>query len=149
MMGIEESLELSLDFSKLEVVVASGVKCIPLVIQDYQTRQVLIVGYVNEAALEHTRRTGFATLWSTSRGELWEKGSTSGDRLRVVEIWVNCEQNSVLYLVNLEGKGACHTQDEDGQPRVSCFYRKLKQPFTELSSSNPLPRRELLLDGLE
>jgi phosphoribosyl-AMP cyclohydrolase len=131
-MNIEDSSELTLDFNKLEGVVATGAHCIPLVIQDYLTKQVLIVGYVNQVALEHTQKTGYATLWSTSRGELWEKGKTSGDRLKMVEIWVNCEQNSLLYLVIPEGAGACHTRDEAGKSRVSCFYRKL----TEAGSLN-------------
>lgn len=129
-MSLENSTLLELDFTKLERVGATLSQCIPLVIQDFNTRQVLIVGYVNEIALEHTRNTGYATLWSTTRGELWEKGATSGDRLKVNEIWVNCEQNSLLYLVTPEGKGACHAKDENGQSRVSCFYRQLGEDDT-------------------
>ena len=72
-----------------------------------------------------TIKTGHATFWSTSRNELWEKGATSGDVLEIVEIRVNCEQNSLLYLVRPLGKGACHTKDKNGVARSSCYYRKL------------------------
>jgi phosphoribosyl-AMP cyclohydrolase len=66
-----------------------------------------------------------ATFWSTSRNELWIKGKTSGDFLEIVEIRVNCEQNSILYLVTPKGKGACHTKDSTGQARTGCYYRKM------------------------
>ena len=64
-----------------------------------------------------------ATFWSTSRNELWIKGKTSGDYLELIEVRVNCEQNSLLYLVKPVGKGACHTKNEDGTPRRGCYYR--------------------------
>ena len=71
-------------------------------------------------------KTGLATFWSTSRNELWVKGATSGDTLQLVDVRVNCEQNSLLYLVRLLGGGVCHTRDADGHTRRTCYYRSLK-----------------------
>ena len=123
---IEEGTELNLDFTKLKKVVQCGEDIIPAVAQDHQTGEVLIVGYVNAFALETAQAEGMATFWSTSRNELWIKGKTSGDFLEIVEIRVNCEQNSILYRVIPKGKGACHTKDSNGFPRKGCYYRKVK-----------------------
>jgi phosphoribosyl-AMP cyclohydrolase len=70
-----------------------------------------------------------ATFWSTSRNELWIKGKTSGDFLEIIEICVNCEQNSLLYRVRPKGKGACHTKNLEGIPRSGCYYRSIKNNF--------------------
>ena len=70
---------------------------IPAVAQDAESGEVLIVGYINELALNTAQKEGMATFWSTSRNELWVKGKTSGDYLEIVDICVNCEQNSILY----------------------------------------------------
>ena len=67
-----------------------------------------------------------ATFWSTSRNEFWIKGATSGDYLEIVDIRVNCEQNSLLYRVRLKGKGACHIQDGNGVSRHGCYYRRIE-----------------------
>lgn len=122
---VEHGSQLQLDFDKLAKVAACGQPLIPVAVQHADTKEVLIIAYVNPQALEHTLRTGNATFWSTSRNELWEKGATSGDVLRVVEIRVNCEQNSLLYIVKPLGKGACHVKKADGTPHMSCFYRRL------------------------
>ena len=122
---LEEGSELNLDFSKLKKVAACGEDIIPAIAQDHETGEVLIVGYANELALKTAKIEGMATFWSTSRNELWIKGKTSGDFLEIIEIRVNCEQNSILYMVKPRGKGACHTKDENGVPRQSCYYRKL------------------------
>ena len=118
-MSKEYTKELLLDFG------ADGKELIPVVTQDYSTREVLILAFVNREAFEETRRSGYATYWSRSRNELWKKGLTSGDMLRVEEIRINCEQNSLLYLVTPEGKGACHAKNEDGNPFRSCYYRRI------------------------
>lgn len=123
--ALEEGRELQLDFFKLGKVAACGEDLLPAVAQDVVSGEVLIVGYVNALALETARREGLATFWSTSRNELWIKGRTSGDTLRIEEIRVNCEQNSVLYRVRLEGRGACHTRDPNGTPRHGCYYRRI------------------------
>ena len=122
---LEEGDVLNLDFSKLKKVVECGEDIIPAIAQDYETGEVLIVGYANELALRTAKIEGMATFWSTSRNELWIKGKTSGDFLEIIEIRVNCEQNSILYKVKPRGKGACHTKDADGIPRQGCYYRKL------------------------
>lgn len=131
---LEEGDEILLDFKKLQKVAQSEDPVIPAVAQDVDSKEVLIVGYANEKALRHTLETQKATFWSTSRNELWLKGLTSGDVLELVEIRVNCEQNSLLYLVRMVGKGSCHTKDKEGKTRFGCYYRKIqdgKLVFTE------------------
>ena len=126
----EENKELSLDFMKIANVYACGKAVIPVVIQDSITKDVLILGYANKKALDHTLKTKKATLWSTSRNELWVKGDSSGQSLPIVEIRVNCEQNSLLYLVNSPSEGACHTKDNQGRYRSSCYYRSINEDNT-------------------
>jgi len=123
--GLEEGRELQLDFDKLAKVAQTGVPVLPAVVQDARTGEVLIVAYVNREALDYTLEHKIAAFWSTSRNELWVKGATSGDSLRLVEVRVNCEQNSLLYRVEPLGKGACHTKDADGSTRTSCYYRRI------------------------
>ena len=120
---LENGTVLSLDFKKLSKVAACGEDLIPAVAQDAETGEVLIVGYANELALNTTFEQGMATFWSSSRNELWIKGKTSGDYLEIVEVRVNCEQNSVLYRVHPKGQGACHVKDEQGVARKGCYYR--------------------------
>jgi len=122
---LENGTQLSLDFKKLAKVVACGEDLIPAVAQDADTGEVLIVGYVNQIALDTAFKEGMATFWSSSRNELWIKGKTSGDYLEIVEVRINCEQNSVLYRVRPKGQGACHVKDEKGVARQGCYYRKL------------------------
>ncbi|MBO7435938.1 phosphoribosyl-AMP cyclohydrolase [bacterium] len=122
---LEEGSQLTLDFTKLKKVAMCGADVLPVAVQNAETGELLIIAYVNQEAFEHTLKTGNATFWSTSRNELWEKGATSGDVLKIVEIRVNCEQNSLLYLVRPVGKGACHTKDSKGTARSSCYYRRI------------------------
>lgn len=82
------------------------------------SREVLMVAYMNAEALARTRETGLAHFWSRSRGSLWLKGETSGHFLRVEEVRVDCDQDALVLLVRPEGP-ACHTG------AVSCFYRRL------------------------
>ena len=107
-----------------------GQKLLPVVTQDFKTKDVLILSFVNKEAYEETVRSRYATYWSRSRNELWKKGLTSGDMLHIEEIRVNCEQNSFLFLVTPEGKGACHAKKEDGLPYHSCYYRKIAENGT-------------------
>jgi phosphoribosyl-AMP cyclohydrolase len=105
-----------MDYSKL-----SGL--IPAVIQDAESAEVLMVGFMNEEALALTRRTGFATFFSRSRNKMWMKGETSGNRLQVVEILVDCDDDTVLVKVKRQGDGnVCHTGER------SCFFRTLAGP---------------------
>jgi phosphoribosyl-ATP pyrophosphohydrolase/phosphoribosyl-AMP cyclohydrolase len=92
-----------MDFSKL-----GGL--IPAVIQDVDTSEVLMVGFMNEEALAVTERTGFATFFSRTRNTLWTKGETSGNRLKVVETLVDCDEDTLLLKVRRLGDGnVCHT----------------------------------------
>lgn len=122
---LEEGSTLALDFNKLAKVAAAG-EVLPVVVQNADTGEVLILAYANRKALEYTIEHKVATFWSTSRGELWIKGATSGDTLELVEVRVNCEQNSLLYRVRPLGQGACHTKDKNGKARNSCYYRRIK-----------------------
>lgn len=97
---------------------ASGL--IPAVVQDANTRQVLMVAYVSAESLQQTLETGETVFWSRSRRELWHKGETSGNVQRVREIRVDCDGDTLLFLVDPAGP-ACHTGE------VSCFYRTLEE----------------------
>jgi phosphoribosyl-AMP cyclohydrolase len=102
-----------MDYSKL-----AGL--IPAVIQDSENAEVLMVGFMNDEALALTRTTGFATFFSRTRNKLWMKGETSGNRLKVVDILVDCDEDTVLVKVIREGDGnVCHTGER------SCFFRTL------------------------
>ena len=103
-----------MDFTKLDGL-------IPAVVQDDDSGEVLMVGFMNEEALNVTRRSGFATFFSRSRGTLWMKGETSGNRLAVQRILVDCDDDTVLLRVKRLGDGnVCHTGER------SCFYRVLE-----------------------
>ena len=129
---LENGTILSLDFRKLSKVAACGEDLIPAVAQDAETGEVLIVGYANQLALDTTLKEGMATFWSSSRNELWIKGKTSGDYLEIIEVRVNCEQNSILYRVRPKGQGACHVKDENGVARKGCYYRVLNKQKNSL-----------------
>jgi phosphoribosyl-AMP cyclohydrolase len=122
---LEEGTSLALEFDKLARIGASGQRVVPVVLQHAGTGAVLFVGYANREALRETLRRREAVLWSTSRNELWHKGATSGDVLDVVEVRVNCEQNSLLYKVVPRTGGACHTVGADGRARPACYYRRI------------------------
>ena len=93
---------------------------IPAVIQDAESHEVLMVGFMNDEALALTRDNGFATFFSRTRNKLWMKGETSGNRLEVVEMLTDCDDDTVLVKVKRQGDGnVCHT----GQR--SCFYTTL------------------------
>lgn len=127
---LEEGARLDLDFAKLRKVAAGREDVIPAVAQDAATGEVLILGYANRLALDTALRERKAVFWSTSRNELWVKGLTSGDFLELLEVRVNCEQNSVLYRVRPAGQGACHTKGEDGRSRSGCYYRRIRPDGT-------------------
>ncbi|MHB0937167.1 MAG: phosphoribosyl-AMP cyclohydrolase [Armatimonadota bacterium] len=120
--SIEECDELKLDFAKLAKATAQCPDIIPVAVQDVDTREVILVAYTNEAALKKCIETRIATFWSTSRNELWIKGLSSGHYFDLLEIRVNCEQNSLVYLVRNRGEGICHTRNAAGKAR-NCYYR--------------------------
>ncbi len=120
----------TLDFSKLQGL-------IPAVVQDVDTREVLMVGFMNEEAWEHTRRTGFATFFSRTRGKLWTKGETSGNRLQVVRTLIDCDQDTLLIEARCLGDGVvCHTGER------SCFFTEIADGGADrLSQGSGEPRR--------
>jgi phosphoribosyl-AMP cyclohydrolase len=92
-----------MDFTKL-----NGL--IPAVIQDDVSGEVLMVGFMNEEAQERTRVSGYATFFSRTRNTLWMKGETSGNRLRVIQMLTDCDNDTLLLKVTCEGEGrVCHT----------------------------------------
>jgi phosphoribosyl-AMP cyclohydrolase len=102
-----------MDFTKLDGL-------IPAVIQDAESAEVLMVGFMNEEALALTKQTGFATFYSRTRNKLWMKGETSGNRLEVIEMWTDCDDDTLLLKVKRQGDGnVCHTGER------SCFYTKV------------------------
>jgi phosphoribosyl-AMP cyclohydrolase len=103
-----------MDFTKLDGL-------IPAVVQDDESGEVLMVGFMNQEALAATQRNGVATFFSRSRGKLWTKGETSGNRLAVRRILVDCDDDTVLLRVTRLGDGnVCHTGER------SCFFRELQ-----------------------
>jgi phosphoribosyl-AMP cyclohydrolase len=125
---VERSSKWLFDFTKLQKV--SGKldpknPVIPVVVQDCNTLEVLIIAYANDEALNYSLESKIATFWSTSRNELWIKGKTSGDILNLKEVRINCDQNSLLYLVEPAKTGACHVKDRNKKAMRSCYYRKI------------------------
>lgn len=105
---------IKIDFRK-----ASGL--VPAVIQDAETAEVLMLGYMNEEAFEKTNITGDVYFWSRSRKKLWLKGEVSGNRLKVIEILADCDGDTLLVKVKLIGQAVCHT----GQR--TCFFNKIEE----------------------
>jgi phosphoribosyl-AMP cyclohydrolase len=93
---------------------------VPVVVQDASTKEVLMVAYANREALEETIKTGFAHYYSRSRGKLWKKGETSGNTQRVKEVRLDCDGDTLLYIVEQKGV-ACHTG------AYSCFFRTVAE----------------------
>ena len=118
----DETLQGEIDFEKLKKVGNLDCHVVPCCVQDSETLEVLNIAYVNREALEYTLKHKKAAFWSTSRNELWVKGLTSGDYLNLVDVRVNCELNSLVYLVKLSTGAQCHTG------RRSCYYRSLLTP---------------------
>ena len=91
---------------------------IPAIIQDAETSEVLMLGYINQESLRHTLETGEVWFYSRSRQELWHKGATSGNYLTVREIWQDCDQDTLLIKAKPSGP-VCHTGNR------SCFFERL------------------------
>jgi len=92
---------------------------VPAIVQDVETKEVLMMAYMNAESLRLTMETGETWFWSRSRQELWHKGATSGNMQKVVEIRVDCDADTLLVLVEPAGP-ACHTSAR------TCFYRSMK-----------------------
>jgi len=91
---------------------------VPAIVQDAETKEVLMMAWMNAESLRLTVETGETVFWSRSRSELWHKGATSGNTQKVVEVRVDCDADTLLVLVNPAGP-ACHTGER------TCFYREL------------------------
>jgi phosphoribosyl-ATP pyrophosphohydrolase/phosphoribosyl-AMP cyclohydrolase len=108
--------EISIDFSKLDGLA-------PGIVQDARTGQVLMVGFLNETSYQKTLESGFVTFWSRTRQKLWMKGESSGNRLRVLEASTDCDNDTLLFRVEVEGDGlVCH------EGTVSCFTKPISLP---------------------
>jgi phosphoribosyl-AMP cyclohydrolase len=105
---------IELDFSK-----SKGL--LPAVVQDYASGKVLMLAYINSESWEKTLKTGEAHYWSRSRKEIWHKGGTSGYIQKIKEIYVDCDNDTVLFRVEQVGGAACHTGFE------SCFHKRIDQ----------------------
>jgi phosphoribosyl-ATP pyrophosphohydrolase/phosphoribosyl-AMP cyclohydrolase len=101
---------------------------IPVITQNYYTGKILMQAYANKEAIEETLKSGYVTYFSRSRNALWRKGETSGNYQKIMDIKVDCDEDSIIYLVVEEGP-ACHTGEE------SCFYRNLNLE----KDSKPVP----------
>jgi phosphoribosyl-AMP cyclohydrolase len=108
---IEEVLKKS-DFKK-------GNGLIPVIVQEAESKELLMLAYANEEALEKTLSTGYAHYWSRSRNKLWMKGETSGNTQKIRNILADCDYDTLLYIVEQKGP-ACHTGNH------TCFHNKLK-----------------------
>ena len=105
--------QVALDFAKDGGLIAG-------IVQDAHTGEVLMLGFLNEESWAHTRNTGFVTFWSRTRGKLWMKGETSGNRLRMLSATTDCDNDALLFRVAVEGDGlVCH------EGSVSCFTKSL------------------------
>jgi phosphoribosyl-AMP cyclohydrolase len=113
--------EAKTDFEKIDFAKMDGL--VPGIVQDARTGEVLMVGFLNDESYRKTLETGFVTFWSRTRQKLWMKGETSGNRLRVVEAATDCDQDTLLFRVDVEGDGlVCH------EGTVSCFTRPIALP---------------------
>ena len=133
---LEEGSILNLDFEKIRKVSENCPDVIPVALQNIDTGDVILVAYTNEQAMRKSLETRTVVLWSTSRNELWEKGKTSGETFELIDAYVNCEQNSLLYQVRPTRSGICHTKNIAGEPR-NCYYRKIDFNSCELVNINP------------
>ena len=92
----------------------------PVIVQDVHTKQVLMLAYMSKESLAITLESGYATYYSRSRKQLWKKGETSGHVQKVKEMYIDCDQDTLLLMVEQKG-AACHSGN------YSCFYRRLKE----------------------
>lgn len=104
----------TIDFGKMDGLAAA-------IVQDAASKQVLMMGFLNEESYRRTLESGFVTFWSRTRQKLWIKGETSGNRLRVVSATTDCDRDTLLFQVVVEGDGVvCHEQT------ISCFTRPIQ-----------------------
>ncbi len=114
---------------------------LPAIVQDRATGQVLMLGYMNEAAFEQTLKTGSVTFFSRSRRKLWTKGETSGHRLQVREVRLDCDGDALLIQAELNGPGCCHLGYK------SCFFRKVTPQGEEIIAPREFDPAEVYKGG--
>ncbi len=102
----------------------------PAIVQEAVTGKVLMLAWMNEESLRRTLEEGRTVFWSRSRGEFWRKGDTSGDRQWVREAYYDCDGDTLLFVVEQEGHGACHTGER------SCFFRSFGERDPHLHASS-------------
>jgi phosphoribosyl-AMP cyclohydrolase len=136
MKELEEGSRLTLDFAKIAKIAEKCKDSIPVAVQHADTHEVILVAYTNETAMRKCFAERTLVLWSTSRNELWEKGKTSGETFDLIEARVNCEQNSLLYIVRPRRGGICHTKNRAGAPR-NCYYRRINPDTLALENLDP------------
>jgi phosphoribosyl-AMP cyclohydrolase len=136
MKELEEGTRLTLDFGKIAKVAKVCSDVIPVAVQHADTQEIILIAYTNERALQVAIESRTAVFWSTSRNELWEKGKTSGETYELLEILVNCEQNSLVYKVRPRRGGICHTKNSKGLAR-HCYYRRVNLKTLALENLDP------------
>jgi len=127
--SIEGTNVLKLDFNKINKVAEKN-QVIPVAVQNSITGEIILIAYTNEAAFKETIKQKKAIFWSTSRNKLWFKGEESGNTFTVQSIYVNCEQNSLVYKVIPDKGDICHTSRNNAAN--NCFYRELDFETLEL-----------------
>ena len=127
--SVEGTSVLNLDFNKLNRI-PENCMVIPVAVQNAITHEVILIAYTNKVAFEETIKHRKAIFWSTSRNELWFKGQESGNTFTVHSIFVNCEQNSLVYKVTPDKGNICHTSINNVSN--NCFYRELNLETSEL-----------------
>jgi phosphoribosyl-AMP cyclohydrolase len=131
--SIEGTNVLKLDFNKINKF-AENNEVIPVAVQNSITGEIILIAYTNEAAFNETVKQRKAIFWSTSRNKLWFKGEESGNTFTVQSIYVNCEQNSLVYKVTPDKDNICHTSINN--LANNCFYRELDFETLELKVSD-------------
>lgn len=130
---IEETNELMLDWNKLSDMSREN-HVIPVAVQNMDTKEVILIAYINKQALEESIRLKKVVLWSTSRNKLWFKGQESGNTFTLHRIFVNCEQNSLVFMATPDKENICHTSYK-GVPN-NCYYRELDMDTMKLINLN-------------
>jgi len=134
--SLEEGTDLQLDFGKMAKVTEQCPELIPVAVQNIDTNEIILVAYTNQLAFQESIQTRIATFWSTSRNELWVKGKGSGNTFELLEIRVNCEQISLVYIVRPNREGICHTSNTKGKAR-DCYYRRFNMDNGILENIDP------------
>jgi phosphoribosyl-AMP cyclohydrolase len=134
--ALEEGNELTIDFEKIGKIADNCRDVIPVAVQHADTDEVILVAYTNEYAFKTSIEKRTLVLWSTSRNELWEKGATSGETFELIDAFVNCEQNSLVYKVRPRRGSICHTKNKNGEPR-NCYYRRINFDSMTLENIDP------------